>query len=586
MEQALDTRLMEIEALLRRHPAGLTSSELAESLEVDSSTIRRDLARLSSAGVELRKRGRRYQLSFHQAMRSLRLTPDEVLALYLACRLLSRQQSDRNPHAERVMQKLADAVHDDSPRFSSYIEEAALLQRSLPLDEGYLAVLETLTQAWSEGRVVHLRYRDRTGSITERNFRPFCIEPYGATNSCYTIGFDELRHAIRTFRLNRILAADLTDEHFDIPSEFSPNRLFSEAWGVVWHDRPPQTVDLLFFGDAARIVQEAFWHPSQHVFAQQDGTCRLTFQVSEPLEMESWIRQWGGSVEVIAPPELRKTIITNVQQLAEQYTEDNTSFPYQSTRGIASSEKGTVMTGYPGYYQRAIDAYEHGLKLVLGPTGLGKSSSIPDVVHANPDRKFIYTANRKQLLEEMAARFKPGEYVILRRDLEIVKEVLLTKRAAFEALLTDPRFKSYLAQARQKSRLKSLEIVAIRRACQQVLEMTKEERILPDWLSRYADAQARIVLQAIRWVLQVTRDENEQGKVYTWLASHPVVEAFFPAIPFRRRSEVRIMLVTLHKAYYGFFDGAQMCSLTDLSAAKRLVVFLDEFDFLEHDLVT
>src|SRR5579884_2438117 len=240
------------------------------------------------------------------------------------------------------------------------------------------------------------------------------------------------------------------------------------------------------------------------------------------------------------------------------------------------------MTGYPGYYQRAIDAYEHGLKLVLGPTGLGKSSSIPDVVHANPDRKFIYMANRKQLLEEMAARFKPGEYVILRRDLEVVREVLLTQRAAFEALLADPRFKSYLARAR----LKSLEIVAIRRACQQVLEMTKEERILPDWLSRYVDAQARIVLQAVRWVLQVTRDENEQGKVYTWLVSHPIVEALFPAIPFRRRSEVRIMLVTLHKAYYGFFDGAQMRSLTDLAAEKRLVVFLDEFDFLEHDLVT
>ena len=233
MEPFSGSRLVELEALLRQHPDGLTSSELAEALEVDVSTIRRDLGRLSSTGVEVHKRGRRYHIGFHHATRSLRLTPDEVLALYLACRLLSRQQSDRNPHAEHVMQKLADAVHDDSPRFSNYIEEAALLQRSLPLDEGYLAVLETLTQAWSEGRIVHLRYRDRTGSITERNFHPFCIEPYGATNSCYTIGFDELRHAIRTFRLNRILAADLTNEHFDIPSDFSPNRLFSEAWGVV-----------------------------------------------------------------------------------------------------------------------------------------------------------------------------------------------------------------------------------------------------------------------------------------------------------------------------------------------------------------
>lgn len=94
------------------------------------------------------------------------------------------------------------------------------------------------------------------------------------------------------------------------------------------------------------------------------------------------------------------------------------------------------------------------------------------------------------------------------------------------------------------------------------------------------------MLQAFRWVLQVTRDANEQSKVYKWLVSHPIVEAFFPAIPFRLRSEVRIMLVTLHKAYYGFFDGIQMRSLTDLSDEPYPIIFLDEFDFLENDLVT
>ncbi len=321
MEQTFDSRLMELEALLRRHPAGLTSSELAESLEVDASTIRRDLARLSSVGIEVRKRGRRYQMSFHRATRSLRLTPDEVLALYLACRLLSRQQSDRNPHAERVMQKLADAVQDDAPRFSNYIEEAALMQRSLPLHQGYLAVLETLTEAWSEGRIVNLRYCDQAGSITERRFHPYCIEPYGATNSCYTIGFDELRGAIRTFKLDRITATEMTKDQFDIPPGFNPNRLFSEAWGVVWRDTPPQKVELRFFGNTARIVQEAFWHPSQRVVAQQDGTCRVTFQVSEPREMVAWIRQWGADVEVISPPELRETIAADALQIAERYVE-------------------------------------------------------------------------------------------------------------------------------------------------------------------------------------------------------------------------------------------------------------------------
>ena len=54
------------------------------------------------------------------------------------------------------------------------------------------------------------------------------------------------------------------------------------------------------------------------------------------------------------------------------------------------------MAGYLDYYQRTIDAYTHGVKLVLGPTGLGKSSSIPEVIHNNPDGKFIYMANRKE----------------------------------------------------------------------------------------------------------------------------------------------------------------------------------------------
>lgn len=237
------------------------------------------------------------------------------------------------------------------------------------------------------------------------------------------------------------------------------------------------------------------------------------------------------------------------------------------------------MTDYSNYYQRAIDTYNKGVKRVLGPTGLGKSSSIPVVVHNNPNRKFIYMANRKELLEEMAARFSPGEYVILRRDLEVVQQVLLTQQSAFEELLADHRFVTYLKRARQISHLKSLDVVTIRRACQQINEMTAANRILPPWVAEHADAQARIVLLAFRWVLQVTRDANEKGKIYSWLISHPVIEAFFPAIPFRLRPSVRIMLMTLQKAYYGFFDGSQMRSFTDLSSDEHLIVFLDELTF-------
>lgn len=243
------------------------------------------------------------------------------------------------------------------------------------------------------------------------------------------------------------------------------------------------------------------------------------------------------------------------------------------------------MAGYSSYYQRGIDENDRGIKLVLGPTGLGKSSSIPDVVKNNPDHKFIYQANRKELLQEMADRFSPGEFVLLQRDLEVVQKMLTTQQNEFDMLLADPRFANALKQAKSKTHLKSLENVAIHRACKQVLEITSREGILPEWLEKHANSQARIILQAVRLVIQITRDKNEQSAVYTWLVSHPVVETLFPAIAFRRRPEIRIMLVTLHKAYYGFFDGAQIRSLTDISAQTNTIIFLDEFDFLENDLV-
>jgi CRISPR-associated endonuclease/helicase Cas3 len=80
---------------------------------------------------------------------------------------------------------------------------------------------------------------------------------------------------------------------------------------------------LRFFDDAAQIVQEAFWHTSQRVVAQQDGTCSVTFQVSEPYEIVAWIRQWGAEVEVISPATLRQAIISDARKLSERYQELN-----------------------------------------------------------------------------------------------------------------------------------------------------------------------------------------------------------------------------------------------------------------------
>ena len=77
---------------------------------------------------------------------------------------------------------------------------------------------------------------------------------------------------------------------------------------------------ILRFTPAAKpFVEERQWHPSQSIQAAPDGGCLLQVRVSEPLEMQPWIRSWGAQVEVIAPEWLRERLAADLQQAAEQY---------------------------------------------------------------------------------------------------------------------------------------------------------------------------------------------------------------------------------------------------------------------------
>ena len=83
-------RLDAIERQLARSIEGLTTGELATIFTVDPDTIRRDLYMLEGRGTGLIKQGRRYQLDHRRSIYKIKMTTDELLALYLATRLLSR----------------------------------------------------------------------------------------------------------------------------------------------------------------------------------------------------------------------------------------------------------------------------------------------------------------------------------------------------------------------------------------------------------------------------------------------------------------------------------------------------------------
>ena len=186
-------------------------------------------------------------------------------------------------------------------------------------DPAYLEVLETLTRAWSDGRVAHVWHQMPDGQVYDYDFAPYFIEPYAVGQTTHVIGWREPPGAVRTFKLERIRRVELTGTPYDIPGDFDPRQVLADAWGIWYTEEEPVEVVLRFSPRVANRVRETQWHRSETVEQQPDGGLLWRARVAEPQEMLPWIRGWGADVEVVGPEEVRAKVAGEARTMAEAY---------------------------------------------------------------------------------------------------------------------------------------------------------------------------------------------------------------------------------------------------------------------------
>jgi len=309
-------RLRQIEQLLYQASDGLRASEIAERLGVSQSTVYRDLEQLGEKGVPLWQQEGRFGVLRDQYLANIRLNFNEALTLFIATRLLARYADEYNPHIASVLDKLAGAL----PRsVAGHIIQTAEALRCRPSNDRAVAVLEQITRAWAERRVVRLWYRSpRSGELRQRDLAPYFLEISGPAYSCYVIGYDTWAEGLRTFKLDRLERAQMLDKHYEIPPDFDANAYLANSWGIMRGAGLTEVV-LQFSPDVAALLRERTWHPSQTIDELADGGLLLTVRVSDPREMRPWIRSWGADVEVLEPAELRTEMVEQARRLLDQY---------------------------------------------------------------------------------------------------------------------------------------------------------------------------------------------------------------------------------------------------------------------------
>ncbi|HMO57727.1 MAG TPA: WYL domain-containing protein [Roseiflexaceae bacterium] len=313
--QSKAARLRRIEHLLYNAPYGLRVIELAEQCGVDRRTIYRDLDALHEMQVPVWEHEGRYGIDRETYLSTVRLNLNEAVALFFAARLLAHHSDEHNPHVVSALSKLAAGLPDTT--ISSHLARVADLIRRRPLRTDYVRVLETLTRAWADRRPVAIAYRAATGDLTRREIQPYVLEVSRSEPASYVIAHDMLRDALRTFKLERIVTAEILDGHYMIPDTFDPYEHLASAWGVI--DETEVEIQLRFSPAAAMRVRESVWHHSQQLTDRADGSCELTMRVGGIREVRSWVLSWGADVEVLSPTALREEIRRHAAEMMHRY---------------------------------------------------------------------------------------------------------------------------------------------------------------------------------------------------------------------------------------------------------------------------
>lgn len=244
------------------------------------------------------------------------------------------------------------------------------------------------------------------------------------------------------------------------------------------------------------------------------------------------------------------------------------------------------MAEYADYYRRVIETELNGFKLALGGTGLGKTRGIRKIIESSHEykyeRKFIYVANRIQLLNEMyddlinKHNLSSNEVIHLERNRDtIVNALSSVNREAFYELLTLEGFQHYVSKL-------GLDFVTIERNCKQIEHIvdfleTEKDFEITQMMDSNLERLARDVKNFFKLILR-----NVDANDYEVLVKNQIIQTIFPYIAFKHNAEAKVLLLTIHKGFLGFFDGKYNINLTRV---KNNIIFLDEFDFLEPDLL-
>ncbi|WP_410630826.1 helix-turn-helix transcriptional regulator [Amycolatopsis sp. cmx-4-83] len=300
--------------LLMQTRGRVTAGELAAELEVSVATARRDLEALSAAGVPVYPqpgRGGGWQLVGGARTDLSGLSAREAQALFL----LAGPAAAGAPEVKSALRKLMGALPGTFRADAEAAADAVVVDQAgwgeRPKERP--PVVELLRDAVIARRRVHLVYGGR-----ERSER--LVDPWGLVDKddvWYLVAGTEKGR--RTFRVDRIAAATVSEEPADRPSDLELAKVWEEVVEEVEKRRSSLTADVVLSRRHFGVLRDRFGRHCELVAELPDDRVRARVAAPAPIMIAQELAGWGALVDVEGPESVKAELARLGAELVARY---------------------------------------------------------------------------------------------------------------------------------------------------------------------------------------------------------------------------------------------------------------------------
>jgi predicted DNA-binding transcriptional regulator YafY len=204
-------RLFQIVQILRRQRQPVAASTIAAELETSVRTVYRDIADMMAQRVPIRgEAGVGYVLEAGHDLPPLMLTPDEIEAAALGAQwVMLRADPVLSRAAKDLLAKIEAALPD---RLRQHVFDPASFAAPVYDTPADAIDMTQLRGHIRTGRKIALTYRDGEGRESRRIVWPVTV--FYIDTVSMLVAWCETRNDFRSFRTDRIAAADFLDEKY------------------------------------------------------------------------------------------------------------------------------------------------------------------------------------------------------------------------------------------------------------------------------------------------------------------------------------------------------------------------------------